>query len=437
MKRDKRELAVPEGRLNRLARMGGLAAGLAGNMALSGGRQLISGQRPAARDLFMTPANANRLKTQLSQMRGAAMKVGQMLSMEASDLMPPEFADILAALRQDAHFMPPPQLKAQLQKGLGPGFMKRFKRFDIHPIAAASIGQVHRAETVDGRHVALKVQYPGVRASIDSDLRNLGALIRVSGMLPKGLDISGFLEEARLQLHEEADYAREAQYLSAFHKRLADDDRFLVPALCEDLLSPEVLGMEYLQGDPIESLVTADQDTRNSVATDLIQLVIRELFEFGAMQTDPNFANYRYDPKTRRIILLDFGATRDFGSDMAPQYQKLLRAGLSTDRDLAREAMLEIGLYDASIPKTVEGVLLDLFAMVMATLHKDREHDFGQTDLLGDLRKAGLEMAEDQSYVPLPPIDTLFLQRKVGGIYLLATRLKARVNLHKLVSPYA
>ena len=437
MSRQKQELAVPEGRLNRLVRMGGLAAGLAGNMALNGGRQLVGGQRPAARDLFLTPANATRLKTQLSQMRGAAMKVGQMLSMEASDLLPPEFADILSALRQDAHFMPPPQLKAQLQKGLGQGFMKRFKRFDVQPIAAASIGQVHRAETVDGRQVALKVQYPGVRASIDSDLRNLGALIRVSGMLPKGLDISGLLEEARLQLHEEADYAREAQYLGEFYRRLRDDDRFAVPALYDDLLSPEILGMEYLPGEPIESLVTADQETRDRVARDLIQLVIRELYDFGMMQTDPNFANYRYDPKTGRIILLDFGATRAFGAEMAPQYRALLQAGLSADPAAAREAMLEIGLYDASIPERVEAVLLDLFDMVMATLRESRTHDFGQTDLLGDLRNAGLEMAEDRSYVPLPPIDTLFLQRKVGGIYLLATRLKARVNLHELVAPYA
>ena len=420
-----------------MARMGGLAAGLAGSVAVGGTKHLARGQRPRLNDLLLTPSNAARLRSQLSQMRGAAMKMGQMLSMEASDLMPPEFSDILAALRQDAHFMPPDQLKQQLTKGLGAGFMKRFRRFDVHPIAAASIGQVHRATTTDGREVALKVQYPGVRDSIDSDLRNVGALIRMSGMLPRGVDISNLMEEARLQLHEEADYKREARYLTRFGKALTDDPTFTVPAFHADLSSGDILAMDFLPGEPIEALTTADQSTRDRVARDLIALVLRELFELSMMQTDPNFANYRYDPKRGRIILLDFGATRSFAPHVAPQYRKLLRAGLAADPTAARAAMLEIRVYDAAIPKAVEGVLLNLFDMAMKPLRADTDYDFGNTDLLGDMRRAGFEMAEDRSYVPLPPIDTLFLQRKVGGIYLLATKLRARVNLHDLIRSYA
>ncbi|MCY4333446.1 MAG: AarF/ABC1/UbiB kinase family protein [Litoreibacter sp.] len=432
-----KEAKVPATRLSRMARMGGLAAGLAGNMALTGAGQLASGKRPQARDLFMTPANATRLRNQLSQMRGAAMKVGQMLSMEASDLMPPEFGEIIAALRSDAHIMPGPQLKAQLTASLGAGFMQHFKRFDVHPIAAASIGQVHRATLKDGREVALKVQYPGVRDSIDSDIRNLGTLIKLSGMLPRGVDLSDLLEEARLQLHEEADYTREADYLQRYRAALSDDTRFAVPELIEELSGTDLLAMEFMPGGPIEELEQADQETRDRVATELIALTLRELFEFELMQTDPNFANYRYNKGSGRLILLDFGATRVFAPEMAPQYRALLDAGLRADRAASRTAMLDIGLYDAGIPDAVETVLLDLFAMAMEPLRNEAMYDFGDTDLLGDLRAAGMDMAEDRAYVPLPPIDSLFLQRKIGGMYLLATRLRARVNMRALLEPYA
>lgn len=432
-----RGVAVPSGRLSRLARMGGLAAGVAGNMALHGAGQLASGKRPKARDLLMTPSNAARLTGQLSQMRGAAMKMGQMLSMEAADLMPPEFADILATLRSDAHFMPPQQLKKVLIAGLGTGFMKRFKRFDVHPIAAASIGQVHRAQTSDGRDIALKVQYPGVRDSIDSDVRNVGALIAMSGMLPKGLDIAPMLEEARQQLHDEADYEREAQFLTRYRDLMAGAEGFALPQLHKDFLTPDILGMSFLDGIAIEDLTAEPQDLRDAVATKLIELVLRELFEFGTMQTDPNFANYRYNHDTGQIILLDFGATRVFAPEMAKQYRAVLRAGLAADRQAARAAFIDIGLYDADIPADFEAVMLRLFEMAMAPLRSGEIYDFGNTDLLGALRNAGLAMADDRSYVPLPPIDTLFLQRKIGGMYLLATRLKARVDINSLLQRYS
>lgn len=431
-----RGIAVPSGRMSRLARMGGLAAGLAGNMAVAGGKQLASGQRPKARDLLMTPANAQRLTSQLAQMRGAAMKVGQMLSMEAADLMPPEFADILAALRSDAHYMPPAQLKKVLINGLGAGFLKRFKRFDVHPIASASIGQVHRALTTDGRDIALKVQYPGVRESIDSDMRNVASLLRMSGMIPKSLDIAPMLEEARLQLHQEADYLREASCLTQFAKLLEGDPQYRVPELQDDFLCPDIIAMSFEQGVPIEQLAGAPQWLRNEVATALISLVLRELFEFQSMQTDPNFANYLYDEAANRIVLLDFGATREFAPEMADQYRRLLRAGLANERADIRAALLEIGLYDDTIPDTHERLLLDLFDMAMAPLRSGDIYDFGGTDLLGKLRDAGLDMADDRSYVPLPPADTLFLQRKIGGMYLLATRLKAQVDMAQVLAPY-
>jgi predicted unusual protein kinase regulating ubiquinone biosynthesis (AarF/ABC1/UbiB family) len=182
-----RPIAVPSGRLSRLGRLGSLTAGVAGNMALNGMAQLGRGQRPNLRDLMLTPRNVTRIADELAKMRGAAMKVGQLMSMDTGEMLPPELAQIMARLRSDAHFMPPAQLKSVLNAEWPAGWLGRFEKFDVRPIAAASIGQVHRGRLRDGREMAIKVQYPGVARSIDSDVSNVGALIRMSGLVPSGV----------------------------------------------------------------------------------------------------------------------------------------------------------------------------------------------------------------------------------------------------------
>ena len=153
---------VPVGRLSRLARLGSLAGGIAGGMVAEGARRLASGQRPQWQDLLLTPANAARFAHQLSQMRGAAMKMGQLLSMDAGDLVPPALRDILATLREDAHTMPLSQLADVLEQEWGDDWQTRFKRFSFQPVAAASIGQVHRAELASGETLAIKVDRKSV-----------------------------------------------------------------------------------------------------------------------------------------------------------------------------------------------------------------------------------------------------------------------------------
>ena len=189
--------AVPSSRLGRLVRLGGMATGVAGNMLMAGAQQLAQGKRPKLSDLLLTPANALKITQQLSQMRGAAMKVGQLISMDAGDLLPPEMAAILARLRSDAHAMPQRQVQAVLTANWGARWQQRFASFSFTPVAAASIGQVHRATTLDGRDLAIKIQYPGVRKSISSDVDNVASLLRLSGLLPKSLDIAPLLMEAK------------------------------------------------------------------------------------------------------------------------------------------------------------------------------------------------------------------------------------------------
>jgi Predicted unusual protein kinase len=170
--------SVPSSRLARLGHMGGLATGLAGDLALGAGRALARGERPRLDRLILSPGSVERITDRLSQMRGAAMKLGQLMSMETGDLLPPELSNILARLRAEAHTMPPKQLKTVLEANYGADFRRLFKGFDTQPLAAASIGQVHRATAADGTALAIKIQYPGVRAAIDSDLDNAAALIR-------------------------------------------------------------------------------------------------------------------------------------------------------------------------------------------------------------------------------------------------------------------
>ncbi len=435
-KSQSRALPVPSGRLTRLARFGGLASNIAGSMALNAAQQVARGKRPQAKDLLLTPANARRVADQLAHMRGAAMKVGQLISMDAGDMLPPKLAEIMARLRADAHYMPFGQLKRVLSKNWGESWSSRFADFQVRPIAAASIGQVHRAATVDGRDLAIKVQYPGVRRSIDSDVDNVAALMRMSGALPKGLDIGPMLDEAKRQLHEEADYEREGRYLARFAGLLADAPDFVVPALHADLTTRDVLAMDHMEGVGVDTLTGAPQETRDRVMGLLIGLLFRELFEFEMMQTDPNFANYRYRPDSGQVVLLDFGASREFRPDMPEQFRHLMKAGLDDDRAAVRKAILDIGFFAEQTAAHHQRIMIDMFEMSMEPLKRPGAFDFARNDLAMRMRDAGMALGADRGFWHIPPMDTLFMQRKFSGVYMLATRLKARVDLRAIIESY-
>ena len=428
--------AVPTGRVGRLLQFGGMVSAIAGNVAAGGVRALVQGRRPDLPSLLLTPANTLRLTDGLSHLRGAALKLGQMLSMDTGVVLPAELTAILGRMRDDARHMPPKQLQTVLNAAWGPGWYGRFARFDVRPFAAASIGQVHRAVMPDGTDLAIKVQYPGVRDSIDSDVDNMAALIRLPGLLPRGMDLAPILTEAKRQLHAEADYLAEAQHLARFGGLLAGSDRFLLPSLYPDLCRPQVLAMTYVESDPLDSLMAASQSVRDRVATDLIDLVLRELFVFGAMQTDPNLANYRYDPQSGRIVLLDFGAVQPVAPDLAADFRALARVALDGGADATRNAMLQIGYFGPDTAPHHQDLIQSMFDTAMAPLRQDTPFDFGRSDLLERLRDMGLAIGTDRELSHLPPAATLFLHRKIGGMYLMAAKLRARVALRPMVEDY-
>lgn len=428
--------AVPSGRLSRLGVFGRLAGGVAGGVAAEGARRLARGERPSMGDLLLTPANATRVAEQLSHLRGAAMKLGQMVSMDAGDMLPAELATILARLRDNAHHMPPAQLDKVLAAEWGRDWRRKFAHFQAHPVAAASIGQVHRARLPNGRELAIKVQYPGVAGSIDADVDNVATLLRVSGLLPKELDIAPLLGEAKRQLNEEADYEREAGMLARYRELIGDSSDFVVPAPEPSLTTSRVLAMDFVEGVPVETLETAPQDVRDRVMHNLISLVLRELLDWGLMQTDPNFANYRWQPATGRLVLLDFGAARPVAAETAAGYRALLMAGLAGDRDPVREAALAVGFLGAAAVER-HGPLIDrMIDVILGELNQPGPFDFGDRAFVGVLREQGMEVARDRATWHLPPADTLFTQRKISGTALLAARLKARVDVRAMVAGY-
>ncbi|WP_294212939.1 AarF/ABC1/UbiB kinase family protein [uncultured Sphingomonas sp.] len=429
-----RHRAVPTGRLARLGGFGRLAGGVAGGMLAEGARRLAQGERPRMGDLVLTPANAARVADRLSHLRGAAMKLGQMISMDAGDVLPPELSAILARLRNQGYRMPPQQLDQVLAREWGRDWRRRFRHFEAAPVAAASIGQVHRATLPDGRRLAIKVQYPGVAESIDSDVDNVATLLRVSGLLPRGLDIAPLLDEAKRQLAEEADYTREGEQMRTYAARLDGDARYVVPTLEPELTTRHVLAMSFVEGQAIETLEGASQEARDAAMIALVTLVLRELFEFGVMQTDPNFANYRWQADSGALVLLDFGATRAVPAETADAYRRLIEAGLARDRDMIREVAVETGFIGVEAARAHRGAVDRIIAAIDAALNRPGAFDFGDRAFVPVVREEAKAMIADRDTWHVPHVETLFVQRKVSGTALLAARLKARVDVRGLAA---
>lgn len=414
-----------------------MATGVAGGMLAEGARQLAQGKRPKISDLLLTPANAVRVTRQLAQLRGAAMKVGQLISMDAGDMLPPELAQILARLRSDAQPMPKKQLMSVLDVSWGPGWQAKFKTFSFAPLAAASIGQVHRAQRVDAHkkvhELAIKIQYPGVRESINSDVDNVASLLRMTGLLPRTLDLAPLLRQAKTQLHDEADYLREGSYLQRYATLLADSPEFLVPELYADLTTHSVLAMSYVSGVAVEAMVDAPQDERNRIISLLMGLLFRELFEFQLIQTDSNFANYRYNTDTHQLVLLDFGATRPLKTTMVKGFRRLMKAAAAGDSETMRKAALGLGYFADDTQEKHQRAVLELFDIALEPLRFDGDYDFANSTMPAQLRDAGIALGLDRDFWHIPPIDTLLLHRKLGGLFLLAARLRAQVNVRVLM----
>lgn len=434
---------VPQTRVGRLASVALAAGELALGGLAEGLRRLVS-EKPAGgrtghdfADAFLSVDNARRLAARLARLRGGAMKLGQMLSLQGADLLPPEFTEALSILRAQAAPMPLAQLRGVLGREYGKGWERGFERFDETPVAAASIGQVHRVCTADGRDLALKIQYPGVARSIRGDVDNVAALLRLSRVLPRDADVRAIAAEATRQLTQEADYLAEAAAIERYARLVADEPSLLVPRTHADLTTRRILAMDFMEGEPIGTLAAPGvaQATRDAVGTVLERLMFRELFEFRTMQTDPNFANYLWQPDTGKVVLLDFGATVQFDAGFVADYARITRAVIDGDRAAVGRHAVAIGYAAPGDPPELIEATIDLIMLVCEPLRHRGRYDFAVSDLPSRSRALGFDLGLRQGLLRVPPPQTMFLHRKLVGSFLTLAHIGARVNARALVLP--
>lgn len=426
---------VPSTRLARIFHYGTLAAGMSLSAASHGLKQYAQGNHKTVslKSLFLSPSNIERMAKKFSKMRGAALKIGQMLSFQDSSILPPEIQQILMRVQNLAHYMPPAQLNRVMSKELGSNWRKKhFASFEDVPFAAASIGQVHNAVTEDLLPVVVKVQYPGVADSIDSDLSNILMLLTALSMLPAGLFLDKTVANARLELKWECDYIREAQSLVRFRELLKDDPVFEVPKVLQQMSGEHVLTMERMRGVEIVK-GDWDQDTKNWIATNIMRLCLTELKDFKFMQTDPNWANFLYNEKTHKIELLDFGASREFRDEFVNDYIAVLRGAVKGDRATVEEYSMKLGyLTGKESSAMVQAHVNSIMVLGEAfTPQKDgKPFDF-RSQTITDRVRDNIGMMLNERLTP-PPEETYSLHRKLSGVFLLCSKLQASVPCAEL-----
>lgn len=423
---------VPSGRFSRFLQL----STTAGQMALSGAaekaRRVAQRAEQELPHALLTVDNARLLATRLSRLRGAAMKVGQMLSLEGDNMLPKEFAEALEILRSSAHMMPEEQVQEVLRAEYGPEYESRFRSVDREPLAAASIGQVHGAVSHEGHELVLKIQYPGIAESIESDVDNLRSLLRLARLVPGGVDLDSMTEEVKRELRQEVDYGRELQQLQRYGEALGKSSVFRLPQAFPEHSTRHILAMERVPGIPLLDWGKhAPQEQRNRVALDLLRLLMRELFEFGLSQTDPNPANYFYDASAEQIVLLDFGAARIVPPDVALIYRNAF-VGLATrDRELLRTVIEDLGVHSEETSEATE-ILLDM-SLEMAEAFDGETYDFGATDLQQRLQRMGMKLRKFQGKLKTPPPEYIFFQRKLGGTFLICRQLRAQISCQRAI----
>lgn len=427
-----RESRVPSSRLGRIWNYSGLAAGMfAGAVSESFSRVTGGGGQGS---LMLSPANMERLVAKLSKMRGAALKIGQMLSFQDSKMLPAPIQEVLQRVQDRADYMPAWQRDRVLTTNLGAEWRDLFDEFEEKPIAAASIGQVHRAILKsNGTKVAVKIQFPGVADSINSDLDNLGILLAATKLLPKGLYLNKTIDNARTELGWECDYEREAECAQRYRDLLSnEEDVFLVPQIYPEASGKQVLTMEFMDGVGVTRIQSFTQAQRDWIGTQILRLCLREVTEFHFMQTDPNWTNFLYNADRDRLVLLDFGASREYPDHFIDLYVRLLAAASRSDRESVKTLSEELGYLTGHESKAMlDAHIASILTLAEPFLETAPEvYDF-RDQTITERVKAQIPVMIRERLAP-PPEETYSLHRKLSGAFLLCARLGSRVRCREL-----
>ena len=345
------------GRAGRNVRVAGLGAKVGTSYAVHQARRAFaSAPRRTELDLQHQLRTAEQVAQTLGNMKGALMKVGQMLSY-LDDGLPEPLRDALAQLQQDAPPMSADLAASVIQRELGRSPDALFAEWDPVPIAAASIGQVHRAITREGDAVAVKVQYPGVDEAIRADLDNAGMLFSGMKMMFPGMDTGPIVEEVRVRLAEELDYRREADNQRFFADVYAGHPFIHVPAVIDEYCTTRVLTSELAQGARFDEVERWSQEERDLAAESIYRFVIRSMWRLHAFNGDPHPGNYLFRPDGR-ITFLDFGLVKYFTPEEVYPLQRLIETiVVEPDPAAFRTTLEDAGFLNRDAPMTDDEVV--------------------------------------------------------------------------------
>jgi aarF domain-containing kinase len=448
--------AVPSTRLGRAFGFASLGFSLAAGTVLEVTSKLVSSttyedknvnpsstaSEHSSSSIMMNDSNSNKIAKTLCRMRGAALKLGQMLSIQDETLLPTPLSKALEQVRQGAEAMPHFQLQQQLEseyKSKNWKQEKQFVSFQDLPFAAASIGQCHRAVMErDGKHidVVVKVQYPGVANSIESDLANLSMLVKMTGLAPKGLFIDRVIQVGRDELKVECDYKREAMTQQRLQDLVHNDPhlskaKFHIPKVFTDVSTTSILVTEYCPGGTIDKVAFLDQQERNRIGRNIMRLTIKELFEWRFMQTDPNWGNFLYDVGTGTTHLIDFGSAREFSKSFIDGYLRIVWACAQKDTDMLMDISHRMGFLTGE----ENDIMLEAHKMSGFVLGEpfatNDTYNFKNSGITGRISEHGSVFMQHR--LTPPPEEVYTLHRKLTGAFNLCIKLGANIQCRDLL----
>lgn len=415
-------------------------------------------EKQAQKQAFMRE-QAQYLVDELGKLKGSVVKIGQMLALYGEHFLPPEITEALQTLNDQTTAFAYPIIEAAIRHELD----DKIQEFTIDPtpIGTASLAQVHKAvHNPTGRQLVFKVQYPKIADAIDSDLDLFRHLLKVTNAVPQTRQLDEWFEEIRDLLHHEVNYLLEADTTQLFAKRLMGDNSYVVATIFPEYSTTRLLCMSYEAGVSIldERVFSLPQDRRDRIGQASIEIMLREIFEWGDMQTDPNFGNYLIrlaedNPLgIDQLVLLDFGAIRQFDKALLNVAKALLTAGFYHDRGAMRQAVDKAGqhyTFFANIDDTVKNDMVELFLLASEpfslpshnptippeALDNTGNYLWANSDLHNRVIKLAGKSATSKVF-SVPPKELMFISRKFIGAYTFMTVLEAKTRAEDLIKGF-
>ena len=379
--------------------------------------------------------NAARIAETLGQMKGAAMKAGQMLSLHEG-LLPPEVSAVLSVLQKEAPSVPFDVMERELRRELD-DYEALFESLEPEAFAAASIGQVHRGVLRDGREVAVKIQYPNADRMVKADLKNLKALLGNLVGLFTDIDFDPIWREVRERLLEELDYLKEADNIRRTAAMHADCAEIIVPDVVPEATSRRVLTMEFVDGIPPTD-ATSDRyprRLRDQWGVTLFEFTLRGLFEHRFLHADPNFANFAF-LEDGKVVVYDYGCMKEIPADIAAGYSQLMNAVISRRKAAVPEILHTMGVFKeggAPLPREMTDPYVDLIHDIVRV---SPPYTFGEdSSIYENLYELGMSNWQTATDVCFPR-DMVFIDRTLVGLFGNLSKLRATGRWRKLIRKY-